>query len=133
MGLKNLPLDSGERIAKVFEIGFNLHREGLSEKNHFILTDPSNPYLFLSIPNHQEVDRSTLKAEIRKLHITDAQFVAAYDALYKTRKIIQFHGQEPDVCCICHEEISADADTVPHKVNGLKTHRQCHDRTFGTA
>lgn len=134
MGLKDLPLDNGARIAKVFELGFNLHFEGLSEKNHFIFTDPNNPHVFISIPNHDEVDRSTLKAEIRKLHKTDAQFIEKYNAIHKAKKIIQFQ-QEPEleVCCLCHEDILPNADTVPHKDNGLRTHRECHQRTFGTA
>lgn len=76
MGIKNLPLDSGRTLVKVFEIfGWTCTRG----KNHFVLTHPNKPpQLVLSIPDHKEVDRALLKAELRKAGISEEQFCTAY-------------------------------------------------------
>lgn len=76
MGIKNLPLDSGKRIAKVFEsFGWESHRG----KNHFVLTHTGKPpTLLISIPDHKHVDRALLKAELRKAGITEDEFCEAY-------------------------------------------------------
>lgn len=76
MGIKNLPLDSGKKITKVFEtFGWVSHRG----KNHFVLTHPNKPpTLMISIPDHSQVDRALLKAELRKADITEDQFCDAY-------------------------------------------------------
>lgn len=77
MGIKNLPLDTGKRIAKVFEtFGW---KPGYG-KNHFTLTHPDKPpALVISIPDHKQVDRFLLKAELRKAGITEEQFCEAYN------------------------------------------------------
>src|SRR5260370_2551735 len=131
MGRKDLPLDSGARIAKVFERGFNLKYEGRSEKNHYIYTDPKNPHVFVSIPDHPEVDRTPPKTEIRKIGKKDNDFIKAYDQVYSGRSKLIPVRQDPETCCICHEEITSHQDTVKHKENGLSVHRECHDRIFG--
>lgn len=76
MGTKNLPLDSGRRITKVFEaFGWITHRG----KNHFVLTHPDrSPDLNISIPDHKQVDRFLLKSELRKAGITEEEFCARY-------------------------------------------------------
>ncbi len=76
MGIKSLPLDSGKRIVKVFEaFGWVCHRG----KNHFVLTHPEKPpTLVISIPDHRQVDRALLKAELRKAGITEDVFCAVY-------------------------------------------------------
>jgi predicted RNA binding protein YcfA (HicA-like mRNA interferase family) len=77
MGVKELPLDSGRAHRKVFEsFGWILRR---SEKNHFILTHPNNERIFISIPDHDEVDRFLLHTEIRKAGLTDREYRARYD------------------------------------------------------
>lgn len=76
MGIKNLPLDSGKRITKVFEAFGWVSGYG---KNHFTLTHPNKPpTLVISIPDHKQVDRALLKAELRKADITEDQFCEAY-------------------------------------------------------
>lgn len=76
MGIKDLPLDSGKRISKAFAafgwvLGYG--------KNHFTLTHPDKPpTLVISIPDHKQVDRFLLKAELRKAGITEEQFCDAY-------------------------------------------------------
>src|SRR5438552_2451750 len=88
MSIKDLPLDTGKRICKVLE---SMNRgwscAGKSEKNHFIFRNPAFPYIFLSIPDHKEIDRKTLRAELKKAKIDDSDFTEAYADLYgKTEK-----------------------------------------------
>lgn len=76
MGIKDLPLDSGRNIVKVFEtFGWVAHRG----KNHIVLNHPNRPpSLNISIPDHKEVDRALLKSQIRKAEISEEQFLSAY-------------------------------------------------------
>lgn len=76
MGTKNLPLDNGRRIARVFiEFGWEAHQG----KNHIVLTHPNKPpELCISIPDHKEVDRFLLKAELRKAGISEEDFCKKY-------------------------------------------------------
>ena len=77
MGLKSLPLDSGLCHIRVFEsFGWILRR---SVKNHLVLTHPNVPNVVISIPDHREVGRRLLKAEIRKAGLTDEEYRARYD------------------------------------------------------
>jgi len=79
MGVKCLPLDSGRRLVRVFEsFGWTLRR---SQRNHLILTNPTVANVVISIPDHREVDRKLLKAEIRKAGLTDEEFRSRYDEL----------------------------------------------------
>ena len=75
---KQLPLASGRIITKVFvrHFGWVEHRG----KNHFVLQHPDKPpSLCLSIPDHKEVSRSLLKAELRKAGIPEEEFCKAYE------------------------------------------------------
>lgn len=79
MGLKALPLARGADHVKVFEsLGWIIRR---SEKNHFVLTHPNHPNVYLSIPDHREVARGTLKAVIRKSGLTDVAYRKQYELL----------------------------------------------------
>jgi len=129
MALKDLPFDTGKRIYKVFEeIGFEL--KGRSEKNHFILQRPNDPYLFISIPDHPEIDRKTLKAEVRKTGLTDAQFRVHYDALYVHREVAELVLLEA-ICPLCRNIIDPDQEKI-RQASGLDAHKECHERQFGT-
>jgi len=79
MGVKDLPLASGRQIVKVFEsFGWIAHQG----KGHIVLQHPNkSPYLKISIPDHKEVDRFLLRAELRKAEITTQQFMAAYEKI----------------------------------------------------
>jgi predicted RNA binding protein YcfA (HicA-like mRNA interferase family) len=78
MGVKDLPLDSGERIARVFERpGFQRRRTG----NHIIVTHPGKASLCIPIPNHREVDRKLLRTEILKTGLSVEEFCKACDEL----------------------------------------------------
>ena len=78
MGVKDLPLDSGDRSARVFErLGFQRRRTG----NHIVLTHPDKSMLCVSIPNHKEVDRRLLRTEIRKAGLTVKEFRSAWEKL----------------------------------------------------
>lgn len=77
MGLKDLPLAKGSDHVEVFiAFGWVPRR---SEKNHVVLTHPNHPNIYISIPDHKEVDRKLLKAEIRKAGLTDRQYKLMYD------------------------------------------------------
>jgi len=79
MGLKDLPLDKGRIHVKVFEsLGWVLRR---SEKNHYVLTHQNFPNVYISIPDHDEVDRRLLHDEARKAGLNDKQYRQAYDRL----------------------------------------------------
>jgi predicted RNA binding protein YcfA (HicA-like mRNA interferase family) len=76
MGVKDLPLDSGKKLTKVFEsFGWISHRG----KNHFVLTHPDKPpTLTPSIPDHRQVSRTLLKTELRKAGISEEEFCKIY-------------------------------------------------------
>jgi hypothetical protein len=77
MGIKNLPLDSGKKIKDVFveSFGWICHYG----KNHWVMTHPNKPpELVISIPDHREVDRKLLMAELRKAGIDEKDFCRAY-------------------------------------------------------
>lgn len=77
MGVKDLPLDSGRHIQAVFVDAFGwVAHYG---KNHWVLVHPEKPpELVISIPDHKEVDRKLLKAELRKAGITVEAFCKAH-------------------------------------------------------
>jgi hypothetical protein len=76
VGIKNLPLDKGKRITEVFTMFGWVPHYG---KNHFVLTHPDQPpTLVISIPDHKQVDRFLLRAELKKAGITEVQFCEAY-------------------------------------------------------
>lgn len=81
MGIKELPLTSGKKIVKVFKKKFQGWEIRRSEENHFVLTHPNFPNLPISIPDHKEVDRYLLQAELRKVKITTKEFRKRYDLL----------------------------------------------------
>jgi predicted RNA binding protein YcfA (HicA-like mRNA interferase family) len=79
MGQQDLPLKPGRTHVRVFEsLGWIVRR---SKKNHFVLTHPAKPGVLLSIQDHSEVARGTLRAEIRKAGLTDQQYRARLDFL----------------------------------------------------
>lgn len=67
MSLSELPLASGRQHKKVFErkFGFICKREA----NHIIMKRSGEQ---ISIPNHDEVKRQTLKRILADAHISDA-------------------------------------------------------------
>jgi len=78
VGIKNLPLDSGRKIKDVFvrdPFGWVDHYS----KNHWVMTHPDKPpELVISIPDHKEVDRRLLMAELRKAGISEKDFCRVY-------------------------------------------------------
>jgi len=69
-----LPLLSGREVVRVFEtFGWSVARQSSS---HIILTKPGE-IASLSVPDHKEVARGTLRSLIRSANLTVAEFVAA--------------------------------------------------------
>ncbi|MEK7404273.1 MAG: type II toxin-antitoxin system HicA family toxin [Acidobacteriota bacterium] len=79
MGQQDLPLQPGRLHIRVFEsFGWVVRR---SKKNHFVLTHPGKSGVLLSIPDHPEVARGTLRAQLRRAGLTDEEYRARFDAL----------------------------------------------------
>ena len=70
--MATLPVISGHDAVKVFEkLGFVFHRQ---KGSHIILYHPNGRHL--SVPDHRELDRGTLRALIRGAGVTVEEFVA---------------------------------------------------------
>src|SRR5580698_10036343 len=78
MALSSLPLASGIRHKEVFEdLGWVVRSAG----NHIVLTHTHHPQVFLSIPNHSEVKRQTLKKIVRDASLTDEQYAIFFQGI----------------------------------------------------
>jgi HicA toxin of bacterial toxin-antitoxin, len=76
MGQKNLPLASGEDHARAFErCGWKRRKTA----SHIILTREGYAAT-LSIPNHKQVKRGLVQAQIRTAGLTEAEYLAAFHA-----------------------------------------------------
>ena len=69
-----VPVLSGREVARVFEsFGWTIVRQRAS---HIIMTKPGE-IATLSIPDHREVARGTLRGLIRSANLTAQAFIAA--------------------------------------------------------
>ena len=74
--MSHLPVLSGRRVVKVFEsFGWQVARQ---RGSHIILIKPGH-IATLSVPDHREVARGTLRALIRLADLTVEQFVRNMD------------------------------------------------------
>jgi predicted RNA binding protein YcfA (HicA-like mRNA interferase family) len=74
--MSSLPVLSGRQLVQVFvRLGWQVARQSGS---HVILVKPGNPAT-LSVPDHSEVARGTLRALIRRAGITVEEFLQAVD------------------------------------------------------
>lgn len=70
--MPQVPLLSPKEVIKVFEkFGWNIARQ---KGSHIIMTKPNN-ITTLSVPNHKEVDRGTLKSLIVKSGLSIEEFI----------------------------------------------------------
>jgi hypothetical protein len=76
VALSDLPLASGQKHRRVFErkFGFVCRRDA----EHIILVSPAGTVI--SIPNHAEVKRPTLKQALRACGIDDKDYRRGFDA-----------------------------------------------------
>ena len=135
VSIKELPLDNGKRIVKVLE---SMKRgwtcSGKSEKNHFILKNPALPYVFLSIPDRDPVDRNTLRTDLKKANIDDCDFAEAHAELFgKGLKKDTNNVHELAFCPLCREFITPADELTKMPDNDLMAHKACHEKQFGTA
>jgi predicted RNA binding protein YcfA (HicA-like mRNA interferase family) len=125
MALTQLPIASGERHQEVFEsLGWNLRVKG----NHIVLTHPHHPQVFLSIPNHREVKRQTLKKIVRDAGLTDEQYAVFFDGAYQQsenseggdlfKETIEQDGQSRIHCMTCCQEVCLSAN--PAEIEAAK-------------
>ncbi len=69
-----LPVLSGRKVVRVFEnLGWEVVRQAGS---HIIMVKGKNP-VTLSVPNHREVAKGTLRSLIRSAGLTVEEFIAA--------------------------------------------------------
>ncbi len=67
-----LPVVSGREVVKALEkIGYVLDRQ---RGSHMILRQPNQPHRRLTVPDHKEVARGTLRAIIRQAGLTVEEF-----------------------------------------------------------
>ena len=73
--MSRLPVISGKKTVRVFErAGWKISRR---EGSHIIMTKAGMP-VTLSVPDHQEVRRGTLRSLIRKAGMTAEEFVSLF-------------------------------------------------------
>jgi len=70
--LSKLPIISGKQVCKMFaKIGYFIdHQTG----SHIILRNENPPYRRLTVPNHKEIAKGTLRAIIRQSGLTAEEF-----------------------------------------------------------
>jgi predicted RNA binding protein YcfA (HicA-like mRNA interferase family) len=72
--MASLPVLSGQEVVRVFEsLGWSVARQ---RSSHIIMTKEGE-IVTLSIPNHKEVARGTLRSLIRSANLTVDEFVKA--------------------------------------------------------
>ncbi|MFL6254012.1 MAG: type II toxin-antitoxin system HicA family toxin [Pyrinomonadaceae bacterium] len=72
--MASLPVLSGREVVKTFEsFGWNVSRQSSS---HIIMTKQGE-MVTLSVPDHREVAKGTLRSLIRAANLTVDEFVAA--------------------------------------------------------
>jgi predicted RNA binding protein YcfA (HicA-like mRNA interferase family) len=70
--LSGLPVVSGREVVKALsKIGYTLDRE---RGSHMILRQNSTPFRRLTVPDHKEIAKGTLRAIIREAGLTVDQF-----------------------------------------------------------
>ena len=70
--MPSLPVISGKKCVKALKkIDFILH----SQKGSHMILVRDNPKSRISVPNHKELDRGTLRAIIRQANLTVEQFI----------------------------------------------------------
>jgi predicted RNA binding protein YcfA (HicA-like mRNA interferase family) len=75
--MASLPVVSGRQAAKALEgIGYRLDRQ---RGSHLILRRSDPPFRRLTIPDHRELAKGTLRAIIRQAGLTVEAFVALLD------------------------------------------------------
>ncbi len=72
--MASLPVLSGQEVVRIFErFGWNVARQ---RSSHIVMTKEGE-IVTLSVPNHKEVARGTLRSLIRAANMTVDEFTAA--------------------------------------------------------
>lgn len=71
--MPKLPVVSGQELIKIFKkLGYEIdHQTG----SHVILRNKNPPYRRLTIPNHKEIAKGTLRAIIREAGLSREEFM----------------------------------------------------------
>jgi|TARA_B100002003_G_scaffold8959_1_gene7850 predicted RNA binding protein YcfA (HicA-like mRNA interferase family) len=72
--MPKLPLISGIEVVKLLcKIGYEIdHQTG----SHLILRQKEEPYRRLTVPNHRQIAKGTLRAIIRQAGLTREEFIS---------------------------------------------------------
>ncbi|CAN5886414.1 type II toxin-antitoxin system HicA family toxin [soil metagenome] len=71
--MAKLPIVSGRDVVRVLEkLGYVLDRQ---KGSHMILRQSTSPYRRLTVPDHNEIAKGTLRAMIRQAGLTVEEFV----------------------------------------------------------
>lgn len=75
--MPKLPIISGKDLVKAFaKMGYEIdHQTG----SHMILRQKNTPYRRLTIPNHKEISKGTLRAIIRQAGLLREEFFELLD------------------------------------------------------
>jgi len=75
--MSHLPTLSGKELCKLlFKIGYELdHQTG----SHLILRNVNAPYRRLTVPNHKEIAKGTLRSIIRESGLTLEEFLDLFE------------------------------------------------------
>ena len=76
MAQRHLPLAPGRHPVQVESFGWAVRR---SNKNHFVPTHLAKPGILLSIPDHPEMVRGTLRAQICWARLADEGYPEEFD------------------------------------------------------
>ncbi len=71
--MRKLPTISGKEVCKILkEIGYSIdHQTG----SHIILRNENPPHRRLTVPNHKEIAKGTLRAILRQTGLTVEEFI----------------------------------------------------------
>ncbi|MBI4778037.1 type II toxin-antitoxin system HicA family toxin [Candidatus Desantisbacteria bacterium] len=70
--MSKLPIVSGRQLCKILEkMGY---LEDYQTGSHIILRNEDSPYRRLTVPNHKEIAKGTLRAIIRQAGLTIEEF-----------------------------------------------------------
>lgn len=72
--MASIPILTGQDLVRVFK---SFGRRVARQRGSHIIMTKENEIVTLSIPNHREVARATLRSLIRSANLTVAEFIAA--------------------------------------------------------
>ena len=115
-------------VAAIKTLGYTQLDSGRGAARDFYNPDRTPPLVTVHEPHRGDtLKQGTLSEYLRKFQLSRDEFMSLLAGVRETV------DSDVEVCCICHEDIEPQQETVRHKDNGLLVHRECHIRLFGIA